>query len=539
MAQDRRERLLEAGLILSRELSLAAVLKRIVELAVEITDARYGALGVLDANGRIADFITVGVTEEERGAIGHPPHGHGILGVLIREPKPLRLREISRDPRSYGFPPNHPPMKSFLGAPVMARGQVFGNIYLTEKQGAGEFSAQDEQALTILAAQAGVAVENARLYEASTRREMWLDALREIATAILERSEPEDVLETVARRAREMVGADLATIAVPADRPEHLQLRVVEGTRADELRGMTFPMAGSVSGEVMHTGRPALIEDAAEDHRVHQPVVRIGDVGPALLVPLVARGKPYGTLAVANRRGGPSFRPEELQLIETFARQAAVAVGYGEALREIQRLVVIEDRERIAKELHDGIIQSIFAVGMGLEGLAATTDDERAAARIRDAVAELDQVIKDLRGYIFGLRPGVLAERALDQALRVLADDFQEKTGVVTVVDVESRAGAELADRAADLIQMTREALSNIGRHAGAHTCRVSLHGSGGAAVLEIDDDGAGFDPSAETTGHGLRNIRERAERLGARLELASEPGTGTTIRVTLPLSPA
>lgn len=368
--------LIEAGLALASELDLEAVLERIVELAVAITGARYGALGVLGEDApRIERFITQGVTEQERAAIGHLPVGHGILGLLIRERRPMRIPEIGADPRSAGFPPNHPPMHSFLGAPVEALGQIFGNIYLTEKHGAPEFTDDDEAALVVLATQAGVAIENARLY--------------------------------------------------------------------DEMR---------------------------------------------------------------------------------------------RAQEELARLELLEERERIAKELHDGVIQALFAVGMGLQGTAAMANDPEIARRIENATEEVDRAIRDLRNYIFGLRPGILADRQLDQALQQLALDFQGRTDVLTIVDVDESVAAELASRAADVVQLVREGLSNVGRHARATSCRITLRRSNGGAELEIDDDGLGFDPSSPSSGLGMPNLRERVASLGGELTILSIPGEGTTIRAQLPL---
>jgi signal transduction histidine kinase len=376
-SRDARSRMLiEAGLTLASELDHEAVLDRIVELAIAITGARYGALGVLGEDlPRIERFITQGVSDEQRAAIGAPPVGHGILGLLIRERRPIRIPEIGADPRAVGFPPNHPPMHSFLGAPVSARGQVFGNIYLTEKQGADEFSDDDEAALVVLATQAGVAIENARLYE-ETRR----------------------------------------------------------------------------------------------------------------------------------------------------------------AQRELARLGLLEERERIAKELHDGVIQALFAVGMGLQGTAAMTLDEGIARRIEGATEEIDRAIRDLRNYIFGLRPGILADRQLDQALQQLAEEFQERTGVLTIVDVDGAVAAELASRAADVVQIVREALSNVGRHAEATSCRVSLYRADLGATLEVDDDGRGFDPDDTSTGMGMTNLAERVAALGGELTVESVLGEGTTVRASLPL---
>jgi signal transduction histidine kinase len=372
---DGDRRLIEAGMALASELSLDAVLQRIVELAVDLTGARYGALGVLTPDGRsIEDFITVGITPEERAALGNPPVGHGLLGALTREPHPIRIPNIAADPRSVGFPPNHPPMTSLLGARIIGRGTVFGNIYLTNKQGAEIFDEEDERVLVVLATQAAIAVENARLYD-----------------------------ET-------------------------------------------------------------------------------------------------------ERRG-----------------------------RELQRLQVFEERERIAKELHDGVIQSLFAVGMNLQGVATSSADPETARRLEAAVEDVDVAIRDLRNYIFGLRPGILADRQLDQALKELTSEFGARSGVVTVVEVDGDAASELASRAGDVAQLAREALSNVSRHAEATTCRVSLRPGAEGIVLEIDDDGRGFDVGTTTPGMGLRNLRERAELIGGKLEIQSTPGDGTTVRASFP----
>jgi signal transduction histidine kinase len=534
---ERRDMLLEAGLALSSELSLSTLLQRIVELAAKITGARYGALGVIGSGGDlIAEFITSGVSDEQRHSIGHPPVGRGILWVLIHEALPLRLREISADPRSVGFPPNHPEMHTFLGSPVTSRHRVFGNIYLTEKAGGAEFTAEDQRALEILAAQAGVAIENARLYEESHQRERRLESIREIGTAILSGAEPEEVLELVARRAMEMVEADTAIVAVADEEPGRLVLTVAVGAAAEALVGMSFPADRSISGETIRTGSPIVLADASKDSRAHRPMVEGGQMGPAMWVPLHSRGEAFGTLAVSNVQGGRAFTAEDVALVETFAGQASVALEYGRAQQELKKMAVLEDRERIAKELHDGVIQALFAVGMGLQGTAQVSRDPEIERRIENAVEEMDRVIRDLRNYIFGLRPGILADRQLDQALRGLAEDFEQKSGVTTVVDVDPGVAAELASVAADVIQLVREALSNIGRHAMATTCRITLRRTEGGSLLEIDDDGVGFDVEEGTgRGFGLGNLRARAEALHGDLTIESVAGEGTTVRVRLP----
>ena len=534
-----RDRLIESGLALASELSLPTVLQRIVDLATEITGATYGALGTLGSRGEISEFLTSGISPEQREAMGAPPVGLGLLGALIEDSHVLRLSNISDDPRSVGFPPGHPPMRSFLGSPVTSKGRVFGNIYLTEKIGAPGFTEDDESALVVLATQAGIAIENARAYEETRQRERSLESLREITNAILAGADADEALELIADRARELVGAELASIAVPTDDSRALVLQAVSGAHADQLRGQTFPQSGSISGEVIAAGRPSFIGDLSDDDRAFQPVVRIGEMGPAIFVPLSVAGKPFGTLGVANLHRGQPFTENDLRVVETFAAQAAVAVEYARAHEELQQMAVMLDRERIAKELHDGAIQSLFAVGMGLEATAAMTDNDDVVQRIDQASQEVDRVIRDLRNYIFGLRPGILADRQLDQALREMALDFESKTGIVTAVDIDESIASELSSRAGDLVQLTREALSNIGRHSKAETCSVKLRRDDEVAVLEIDDDGAGFESvmTESGPGNGLRNIRERAESLGGVARIDSKPSEGTTITVTLPVS--
>ena len=534
--KDHRDLLVEAGLALSSERSLSAILQRIVGLATQLTGARYGAIGVLGPDGGISQFIYTGVTPEQHAAIGHLPVGKGILGALIHDVRPLRLRDLSKDPRSTGFPPNHPLMRSFLGAPVMARGRVFGNIYLTEKRGGEEFDADDERALVILAAQAGVAIENAHLNEELEVRVQRLDALHAIATAMVRGDEADTVSALVASKARSLLHADLASVSLPTHNREQLTVRTAEGDEADALIGQVFAMDKSVTGDAMATGRVIVLPDASADERIAQPVVRSGKFGPALFVPLAARGEPFGALLLARKRGRPPFEESEVRVAEVFAGQTAVVLEQGRLQREVRRLEQLEDRERIARELHDGTIQSLFTVGLGLQGAAMLVNEPEVVRRIQTAVEELDRVIRDLRNYIFGLEPGMLADRQLAPALEEMVQEFQHRTGVVAIAEIDPEAAAAVGRSAAEIVQLVREALSNVGRHAGAATCRVSLHRQDGAVWLEVDDDGRGFDATAAGhAGRGLGNLRARAARLGGRTEIVSVPGEGTTVRVAIP----
>jgi signal transduction histidine kinase len=535
--RDRKDILLEAGLTLASELSLPIVLQRIIDLATQVTDARYGALGVIGEGGELVEFITTGISAKQRKAIGPLPRGRGVLGLLIKHPEPIRITNIADHPKSVGFPAHHPPMHSFLGAPVQAMGKTYGNIYLAEKRIATKFSQEDEESVIILATQAGAAIANASLYEQSRQRERSLAALRDITSDILAGTNADSLLAGIAEHARDLAGADSATILTSTPMPGQLVVAAAVGAHSARVQGQAVPTAKSISGEVMESGRPLVSEDALAHSRAYQPILRLGRVGPAIFVPLRVRGRATGTLMVANLRGGPRFDQETLKVVETFADQASVAMEYARAQAELRKVGLMEERERIAKELHDGVIQALFAVGMGLQGTALMTSSPDQAGRIEGAVEELDKVIRDLRNYIFGLRPGILADRQLDQALRTLGEEAHGRSDAGVVVEVDSALAAELSGRSHEIVQLTREALSNVVRHANAKTSTVRLTRSGRNANLEIQDDGSGFDGRHESAGNGLRNMRERAAALGGKLQITSQPGRGTTLVITFPVS--
>jgi len=535
-ARDRKDMLLEAGLTLASELSLPIVLQRIVDLAAQVTDARYGALGVIGEGDVLVEFVTTGIGARQRQAIGDLPTGRGVLGLLIHEPRPVRIKNIEDHPQSVGFPANHPPMHSFLGAPVQAMGRVFGNIYLAEKRSGDEFTKEDEEALVVLATQAGVAIANASLYEQVRSREAWLNALSDITTQVLTGSREGSLLENIAEHARDLAGADSATITVRSGSPGQLVVAAAAGARANDLRAQRLPEEGSISGRVMRTGQGLMFEDVSAEARAYQPIISLGRHGPAFYVPLRVPGGAAGTLMVANLKGGKRFSPSTRLLVESLADAASVALDYDRAQSDLRRLGLMEERERIAKELHDGIIQSLFAVGMGLEGTALMSGNPEVSGRIEHAVEGLDHVIRDLRNYIFGLRPGILADRQLDQALRNLGEEMQAGLPQAIDVQVDAAVAATLSGRSADIVQLTREALSNVARHAHAERASVRLERNGSDAVLTVQDDGVGFRPDGNSAGNGLRNMRERAARLGGSLNVISAAGKGTTLRVAFPV---
>jgi signal transduction histidine kinase len=532
---DRKDLLLEAGLTLASELSLPMVLQRIVDLAAQVTDARYGALGVIGDGGELVEFITTGLSAKQRRAIGPLPRGRGILGLLIREPRAIRIANLGDHPRSVGFPVNHPPMTSFLGAPVQAMGKVYGDIYLTEKRSEPEFSEEDELSLVILATQAGVAIANATLYAQTHQRERWLDALRDITGNVLAGSEADSLLAAIAEHARDLAGADSASILTTSSIPGQLVVAAAVGAQAGQVRGQTVPAAKSISGEVMESGRPLVTEAAGARADAYQPIIRLGRVGPAIFVPLRIHGRATGTLMVANLTGGRQFDKATVRLVETFADQASVAIEYARAQTDLRRLELMEERERIAKELHDGIIQSLFAVGMNLQSAALISGSPEISLRVGKAVDELDRVIRDLRNYIFGLRPGILADRQLNQALQAIGEEVEATSQIPIAVEVDGAVSAALSSRSHEIVQLTREALSNITRHSQAKRAAVRLARRGVDAVLTIEDDGVGFDPRGPSSGSGMRNMRERAAAIGGTLRVTSANGKGTKLRFTFP----
>lgn len=401
VTRDRVHALLEAVVSIESDLDLDTVLRRIVEAAATLVDARYAALGVLGDDGRLARFIPAGVSEEEIAAIGHWPEGHGLLGTLVENPRPLRLTDLSAHPESVGFPAGHPPMRGFLGVPIRVHGQVFGNLFLTEKAGGAAFDQEDENMVVALATGAGVAIENARLYHEARQRERWLEATAEVSTSLLSGTDPDEVLALVARRARRICDAAYGGVGLVGD--GQLVVEAADGWLAGRLYGRHFEIDDVLGGQVIRTGRSLVVPDAAaaaERLKLPPPV----EVGPVLIVPLGSGPGARGVLSVANPPGGAVFGDAARRLLEPFAAQAAVALELAERGRDAERLVVLEDRDRIAKDLHDTVIQRLFAIAMTLMGAIKTIQPPEVAARVQGAVDDLDATIRQIRSTIFGLQ---------------------------------------------------------------------------------------------------------------------------------------
>jgi signal transduction histidine kinase len=533
--------LVEAGIALSSELSLDALLQRIVDSAAELTGARYCALGVIDQSGQALErFLTTGVDEETRAAIGDLPRGRGILGVLIREAKSLRLHDIAADPRSVGFPRHHPPMKSFLGVPILLRGVAYGNLYLSEKEDGGDFTEEDEELTLLLAAQAAVAIENARLYESSTRWLRQLESLNEIGNALASELELEPLLTLVAERLQELVAARLVLIALPTG--DELRVVAAAGDSTFGVVGMTLEFGGSKAGRVLERGRSERIDSVLEDTEIDQAAARRLGVNSALFVPLLVRGRGIGVMIAHDKSGSrPAFTDDDLRLAETLAARAAIAVDLSERVSQdaVRRVVDAQEleRKRLARELHDETGQALTSILLGLKPLELSVGSDEA----REAVSELRelvvQTLQDVRRLAVELRPSALDDFGLVPAIERLADTFRERSGME--VDVEVQIGDERLPGPVEttLYRIVQEALTNIAKHAGARHVSIILARKNGAIAALVEDDGAGFDASAEVDGGlGLVGMRERVRLVGGVLRIESTPGSGTTLLAEVPV---
>ena len=537
---DRLRVLVDAGIALSSELSLDSLLQRIVETAAELTGARYAALGVIDKSGQALErFLTTGIDAETHAAIGDLPRGRGILGVLIREAHTLRLHDIADDPRSVGFPRHHPPMRSFLGVPIVLRGVAYGNLYLTEKEGGEDFSEEDEELTQLLAAQAAVAIENARLYESSTRWLRQLESLNEIGNALASEIELEPLLGLVARRLREFVDARLVLIALPSG--EGLRVAAAEGEGTYGVVGMELEFAGSKAGRVLERARSERVDSVLEDPEIDQQAARRLGVHSALFVPLVARGRAIGVVIAHDKSGpSPAISDDDLRLAETLAERAAVAVDLSERVSRdaVRRVVEAQEleRTRLARELHDETGQALTSILLGLKPLeqAAETDEGRAAvASVRELVVS---TLQDVRRLAVELRPSALDDFGLVPAVERLADTFREQTGLE--VDLETQLGEERLPGEVEtaLYRIVQEALTNVVKHAGASRVSILLTRKDGGVAAVVEDDGLGFDPGATRDhGLGLVGMRERVGLVGGRLRIESSAGAGTTLVAEVP----
>jgi signal transduction histidine kinase len=538
-APDRLRRLVESGIALSSELSLKALLERLVETATALTGARYGALGVIDPAGTgLEQFIAVGIDAETHALIGDLPRGRGILGVLIREREPLRLRDLTQDPRSVGVPPGHPPMGSFLGVPIRLRNAVFGNLYLTEKEGSEEFSEEDEEVVKLLAAQAAVAIENARLYESASRWSRQLESLNEVSEALVTEADLAQLLDLAATRLRELLDARVVLIERPTPDGAGLSVEAVSGENAERLLGLRLERGRSKSGRALTRRRNERVDSLIDDPEVDQTAPRLVEATSGLFVPLIVRDTAIGIVVAYDKRGADTrFSDADMRVAEAFANRAALALELSERVgRESVRSLIAGqelERSRLARELHDETGQALASILLGLKALERQVGEEP-LVQIRELVAS---ALADVRRLTVELRPSALDDFGLQAALERLASIHAEKSGLDVQLNVGTPARPLPATHETAIYRIVQEALTNVVKHAQAGSVSIVVTHGNGTIRSVIEDDGVGFVPGAVREGAlGLVGMRERVNLLGGRFEVQSAPGRGTTLIAELPL---
>lgn len=530
--RDRLDGLIDAILTITSGLKLDATLRAIVHTAAELVDARYGALGVRGYDHRLVEFVYEGIDEETRHLIGSLPEGRGVLGALIEEPKPIRLDDISRHPASVGFPLHHPPMRTFLGVPVRIRDEVFGNLYLTEKADGQPFSDDDEVLVQALAAAAGIAVDNARLFEESRTREAWIEATRDIGTQMLAGADPAMVFRLIAEEALTLMAGAATLVAVPLDdeapacEVDDLVIVEVAGEISPAVKQMTVAVSGTSIGGVFHDRTPRRFDRL--DLAVDGPV----EPGPALVLPLRAADTVAGVLVALRSADEQPFSDKQLDMMAAFADQAALAWRLATAQRQMREVEILTDRDRIARDLHDHVIQRLFAVGLTLQGAAPRARVPAVRESIYSSIDDLQEIIQEIRSAIFDLHAGPSRATGLRHRLDKVIDQLAipalhttvQYTGPLSVVDTVLANHAEA---------VLREAVSNAVRHANATSLAINVSVEDDVRV-EVVDDGVGI--SGDITESGLRNLRQRADDAGGEFTVENMPTGGTLLRWSAPL---
>lgn len=543
-ARDRLNGLLDAVMSVGRELALPQVSRDIVESAVSLVDAEYGALGVVGSDQKLAEFLPIGIDEGTRQQIGGLPAGHGLLGELIRHPEPMRLPELSDHPASAGFPPHHPPMHSFLGVPIRVRDEVFGNPYLTEKRGAEDFDAEDEAVVATLAVAAGIAIENARLYEEGRIRERWLTASSDLTSALLSGEAESQVLEDMLEQAIDIARADLGVfylIGTDGEMTGSLAL----GEKAERHRGVVLPSSrGTLAAVALAEDGMFTVADVSSDPRVQVQRERWEGFGPAVAVTLGTKERLNGVMILARVRNRAAFVSAEITALPGFAGQAALALELADHRSDSERMSLLADRERIARDLHDLAIQRLFATGMTLQSARPLVEHPEAAERLSRAIDDLDTTIKIIRTTIFGLREHETPGQGSKLRSRVVqaVDAATPALGFTPALRMEGLIDTDVPRVVADhAVAVVGEALSNVARHARARRAEVSVIADDGVLTVTTSDDGVGLLRPEGSRRGGIRNLTERAERLGGTLSFHAKPHPrrGTVLEWRVPIAPA
>jgi len=525
--QGRLRHLLDANRSVVEELDLEQVLLRIVEAAVSLVDAEYGALGVIAPDGHLEQFIHVGIPDEQAHIIGHLPEGHGLLGAVVDEARPIRLERLGADARSSGFPAHHPVMDGFLGVPIRVRTEVYGNLYLTNPA-SGSFSQEDEDLVTALAATAGVAIDNARLFDETRRRQRWSAATADVTSALLA-GESDDTLGIVAQSVASAVDADLVCVVVRGDVDGTLAIATASGPEAARVVGQVYPADGSLVARALLEG--STVTEESSPARAGAPAL-----GPTVAIPLAALGRSLGALTIARAVGGPGFSAAELDMASEFAAQASLAIELARGRVDSVQLQLVEDRSRIARDLHDHVIQRLFASGLSLQSLAS-----QAPAGLRDSLSDqvdaIDSAIAQIRTAVFTLGsrsaagPSGLRSRVLEVVSEITPHlPSTPRLSFSGPVDLMIEGG--FAD---DVVAVVREGLSNVARHAQATEASVDISIADDAVVVRIEDDGRGF-PATTERSSGTANLGQRAANYGGEFTIGAREPRGTVLAWSVPL---
>jgi signal transduction histidine kinase len=536
-AQHRIQRLLEANRAIVSELSLPSVLRQIVESARQTAGARYAALGVIGSDGLLEEFIHVGMDDTTVAAIGDLPKGRGLLGALIEHPEPIRLPSITDDSRSAGFPPGHPPMTTFLGVPIRNRDQVFGNLYLTNRLDGNEFTAEDEELISALAATASIAIENARLYEESRQRQEWLRASGEISRNLLLSEDTDiDTLRRIAVSVKRLAAADVVSVVLPLLSGEgELEVVMAVGIGQEDLSGLRYPPADTIAWHAMHEGRGLIVQDVDRQSGVFLHLRQAVPVTQVMAVPLIGESGARGALIAGRIGRHTTFTAADLDMAETFAGQATIALELADARAAQQQLAALEDRDRIARDLHDHVIQRLFAVGLSLQGMAAKANESASRARLAQAVEELDETISQIRTTIFDLQD-TIPDNRLRSRVKAVVEELEPILGVQLELTWSGPLDT-LVDSSliTDVEAVVREALTNVARHAQASTLRVTIGADTDQLTVDVSDDGVGLRDDRRRSG--LANLRNRADSRGGTLTLENQEQGGLRLRWSIPLS--
>jgi two-component system, NarL family, sensor histidine kinase DevS len=520
-SQDRLRSLLRATQAVVEPLDLPVVLERIVQAAVELVDAKYGALGVIAEQGGLEAFIHVGIPAEQVAEIGHLPEGRGVLGALIDDPRPIRLRHLGDDPRSVGFPQGHPPMEGFLGVPVRVRDEVYGNLYLTEPR-TGEFSAADEELVSALAGTAGFAIANARLYDETLLRQQWTASSAQIASALLDTASS-TALPLLADELAARSTTDRVCILLAGSEPLTLRIAEARGSDADDLGGRSVSSMDTAAGLSFESGEARVVAGTRDATAADAlAIVRGRAAGPIMTVPLTHAGTVWAVVALVREPGRPSFTPAELDIADDLANRVGLAIELAEAREQRQREQLSQDRSRIARDLHDHVIQQLFGVGLELQSLAGHAQPD-AAARLQGAISTIDDAIAQIRTIVFAMRPQGSERSVRHRILDLVAEGssgFPHPVPVSFSGPVDLVIGGSLGD---DVAAVVRELLTNAARHSGADQVRISVGVDSSWLRVSVDDDGVGIPEQGRRSG--LDNLRIRAERRGGTLRIDSAAG--------------